>query len=50
MSMGKEGTVRHRQSNECRILWSHYEETRELPGKRAWSRLDLRGVWLSIGA
>ena len=30
----KEGTVRHRQSKEATILWSHHEETRELPGER----------------
>jgi len=29
-----EGTVRHRQSKEASILWSHNEETRELPGER----------------
>jgi len=28
------GTARHRQSKEAGILWSHHEETRELPGKR----------------
>jgi len=28
------GTVRHRQSKEASILWSHHEETRELPGDR----------------
>ena len=31
--MSKEGTVRHRQSKEASILWSHHEETRELPEK-----------------
>ena len=38
-SWSKEGTVRHRQSKEASILWSHYEETRELPGERdnAWN-------------
>jgi len=30
----KEGTVRHHQSKEASILWSHHEETRELPGER----------------
>jgi len=30
----KQVTVRHRQSKEASILWSHYEETRELPGER----------------
>jgi len=29
----KEGTVRHHQSKEASILWSHHEETRELPGE-----------------
>jgi len=31
-------TVRHRQSKEPSILWSHHEQTRELPGERdnAW--------------
>ena len=33
-SWSKEGTVRHRQSKEASILWSLYEETRELPGER----------------
>ena len=33
-SWSKEGTVRHRQSKEASILWSHNEETRELPGER----------------
>ena len=28
------GTVRHCQSKEASILWSHHEETRELPGER----------------
>ena len=32
-SCSKKGTVRHRQSKEASILWSHYEETRELPGE-----------------
>jgi len=30
----KEETVRHCQSKEASILWSHHEETRELPGER----------------
>ena len=34
-SWRKEGTVGHRQSKESSILWSHHEETRELPGERA---------------
>ena len=32
--LNREGTVRHRQSKEASILWSHHEETRELPGER----------------
>ena len=38
----KEGTVRHRQSKEASILWSHQEETRELPGKRDNARNSAR--------
>ena len=38
----KEGTVRHRQSNEASILWSHHEETRELPGERDNARNNAR--------
>ena len=38
----KEGTVRHRQSKEARILWSHHEETRELPGARDNARSNAR--------
>ena len=29
-----EGTVSRSQSKEASILWSHHEETRELPGER----------------
>jgi len=38
-SWSKEETVRHCQSKKTSILWSHHEETRELPGKRhnAWN-------------
>jgi len=32
-SWSKEGTVRHCQSEEASILWSHHEEARELPGE-----------------
>jgi len=34
--LSKEGTVtvRHCQSKEVSILWSHHEETRELTGER----------------
>ena len=32
-SWSKEGTVRHRQSKEANIVWSHHEETRDLPGE-----------------
>ena len=38
----KEGTVRHRQSKEASILWSHNEETRELPGERDNARNNAR--------
>jgi len=38
----KEGTVRHRQSKEASILWSHNEETRELPGERDSARNNSR--------
>jgi len=33
-SWSKEGTDRHCQSKVASILWSHHEETRELPGER----------------
>ena len=38
----KEGIVRHRQSKEASILWSHHEETRELPGERDNARNNAR--------
>ena len=38
----KEGTVRHCQSKEASILWSHHEETRELPGERNNARNNAR--------
>jgi len=38
----KEGTARHCQSKEASILWSHHEETRELPGKRNTARNNAR--------
>ena len=41
-SWSKEGTVRHRQSIEDSILWSHNEETRELPGERDNARNNAR--------
>ena len=41
-SQSKEGTVRHRQSKEASILWSHREETRELPGERDNARNNAR--------
>ena len=34
--------VRHRQSKEASILWSHQEETRELPGERDNARNNAR--------
>jgi len=41
-SWSKEGTVRHCQSKEVSILWSHHEETRELPGERNNARNNAR--------
>jgi len=41
-SWSKEGTVRHRQSKEASVLWSHHEETRELPGERDNARNNAR--------
>jgi len=38
----EEGTVRHRQSKEARILWPHHEETRELPAARDNARNNAR--------
>jgi len=38
----KERTVRHRQSKEASILWSHHEETRELPEERNNGRNNAR--------
>jgi len=35
-------TVRHRQTKEATILWSHHEETRELPGERGNARKNAR--------
>ena len=34
--------IRHRQSKEGSILWSHHEETRELPGERDDARNNAR--------
>jgi len=39
---GVKGTVRHRQNKETSILWSHHEETRELPGERDNARNNAR--------
>jgi len=36
------GIVRHHQSKEASILWSHHEETRELPGERDNARNNAR--------
>jgi len=30
----KEETVRYFQSTEASVLWSHHEETKQLPGKK----------------
>ena len=38
----KRDTVRHRQSKEASILWSHHEETRELSGERDNARNNAR--------
>ena len=38
----KEGAVRHRQSKEASILWSHHEGTGELPGERDDARNNAR--------
>jgi len=38
----RELTVRRRQSKEASILWSHPEETRELPGERDNARNNAR--------
>jgi len=36
------GIVMHHQSKEASILWSHHEETRELPGERDNARNNAR--------
>ena len=41
-SWSKEETVKHSQSEEASILWSHHEETRELPGERNNARNNAR--------
>ena len=38
----KDGTVGHRQIKEVSVLWSHHEETRELPGERDNTRNNVR--------
>ena len=38
----KEGTVRHSQSKEASVLWSHHEETRKLPQERDNARNNVR--------
>ena len=40
--MSKEGTVIQCHSKEASILWSHHEETRELPGERDNARNNSR--------
>jgi len=42
--LSKERTVRHCQSKKTSILWSHHEETRELPGERDNARNNARGT------
>jgi len=41
-SWSKEGTVRRRQNKKASILWSHHDETRELPGERDNARNNAR--------
>ena len=41
-SLSKDRTARHCQSKEASILWSHHEETRELPGERDNARNNAR--------
>jgi len=41
-SCSKEGTIKDCQSKEASILWSHHEETRELPGERDNARNNAR--------
>jgi len=40
--LNKAGVKRHQQSKEASILWSHNEETRELPGERHNTRNNAR--------
>jgi len=40
----KEGTVRHHQSKEASILWSHHEEKRELIGEKNNARNNARFI------
>jgi len=42
INSSREGTVRHCQSKQASILWSHHEETRELPGERDNARDNAR--------
>jgi len=41
-AQSKERNVRHCQNEEASILWSHREETRELPGERNNARNNAR--------
>jgi len=41
-SWSKEGTVRHCQSKESSIPWSHHDKTKELPGERNNARNNAR--------
>ena len=34
--------MRHRQSKKANILWSHHEETKELPGEKDNARNNAR--------
>ena len=42
--LNKAGVKRHRQSKKASILWSHREETRELPGERDNAMNNARGT------
>ena len=42
LSWSEEETVRYCQSKEASVLWSHHEETRELPRERDNARNNAR--------
>jgi len=43
-SWSEKGTVRNCQIKEASILWSHHEETRELPGERDNAKKTIPGA------